>query len=119
MGVGRRQALRRLGDVAERLAERDRTALEELAEGLPLEQFHHDERRALVRPQVVNGADVWVAERPSRAGFLLEAANPLGVAGTLARDDLEGDVTVQPVVAASIDLSHAARADGCEDLVGT
>ncbi len=59
-----------------------------------------------------------MAQRACRSGLLLESADSLGVVRAFVRNDLEGDVAMEPAVAAAVDLPHAARAEWREDLVG-
>ena len=51
-------------------------------------------------------------------GLLLEAAQAIGVGGEGGRQDLDRDVAAEARVLGAVDLPHAARADGGEDLVG-
>lgn len=62
------------------------------AQGLPLHQFHGQERLA---PGLLGGVerhDVRVLERGDRQGLTPEAGDPLRVAGDLGREDLQRDL---------------------------
>ena len=52
-----------------------------------------------------------------RLRFTLEARSPDRVVGDAWREDLDGDVAVQPGVARAVDLAHAARADERDDFI--
>jgi len=49
--------------------------------------------------------------------FALESRQALGIGGEQIRQDLDGDVAMQPRVAGAIHLPHAARANGRNDFV--
>jgi hypothetical protein len=51
------------------------------------------------------------------AGLALEALAPIGIGCQIGRQDLDGDVAVQPRVARAIDLAHAAGTERGEDFV--
>ena len=53
-----------------------------------------------------------------RASLALKARQAFGVPGELARKHFDGDIALDPRVAGAIDLSHTARADRGNDLVG-
>ena len=123
----------RLGDVsgdAQRLVQRQRPPLEAPGERLPVEAFHDEEvdrrirlvgcRRAARRPlaaDVVQRADVGVAEGPHGARLALEALAQGGVGGHVGRQDLDGDGTIQARVRRPVHLAHAAGAEGVDYLV--
>ncbi len=73
---------------------------------------------ALGRADVVDGGDVRMVQRRGRAGFLLEARQPLGIRRELLRQDLDRDLAAEPRVAGQPDLAHAAGAELLLDLVG-
>src|SRR5690349_18476346 len=65
----------------------------------------------VIRPDVVNLANVRMIERGNRTRFLLEAPS------VMALQSLDGDDTVEPCVACFPDLAHAPTADQGQDLV--
>ena len=76
------------------------------------------ERRALdvlhdqvIRADVVKLTNVGMIQRSHRSGFAFESFAELGL-GNFDRDD-----TIKPCVAGLVDLSHATRTDGRDDLV--
>ena len=56
-------------------------------------------------------------ERGDGLRLALEARAAIRIVGERRRQDLDGDVAVEPRIAGAIDLAHAARADGAEHLV--
>ena len=63
-------------------------------------------------------ADVRVGQAGDRPGFTLEPLAALGIRRQRGRQNLDGDVAIQPRVAGPIDLSHATGAERPEDLEG-
>src|SRR5688500_10037600 len=118
-GVRRGEALGDLARPVERPAQRRRTTLEPGAQALSVEELRHQVRRAVSRSQVVEDEDVGMIEGARRARLLLEAAQPVGVAGQRCRQHLERYLPAQPTVESAIDLSHPAGAERRDDLIGT
>ncbi len=58
-------------------------------------------------------------ERGQHLRFALEARHAFGVLREGRRQNFDGDVAIQFGIACTIDLAHPARADGCEDFVGS
>ena len=50
-------------------------------------------------------------------GFLLEAAQPVGIARESLRQDLDGHLAFEARVAGAVDLAHAARAQQRDNFV--
>ena len=91
---------------------------EPLAQGLAFEELGNQVRPAVVRAHVVDGQHVGMVEGRDGMRFLLEASQPLGVLGGVARDHLEADLAPETRVAGSIDFAHPTRPDRGHDLVG-
>jgi len=117
--VRRRQRLGDLGPVLHGLADRQAPVIQALAERLPLQQLADDVGGALVVADVVDGEDARVAEAAGRARLVGETAEPVGVGVEVGRQDLQGDVASQAIVAHAVDLAHTAGAERTDDLVGT
>jgi hypothetical protein len=66
---------------------------------------------------VVDGEDVGMVQRRGGAGFLLEAAQALGVPGEGCRQNLYGDVAPETRIARAIDLAHAPGAKSAQDFI--
>ena len=113
-----REAVDDLERVVDRLARRELAAREDRPERLALEQLLDDVGRALVRADVVDRGDVGMVQDARRLGLLLEPAQPVGVGGEGGGQDLDRHVAAQARVLRAIHLSHPARADLREDLVG-
>ena len=94
--------------MGKRLVQRHRARFDPLGQRRPLDQLHHQ----VVGTDIVNVADVGVIQRGDRANLALEAfAEPLG-------GNLDGHLAPHARIAGAIHLSHAARADERQDLVG-
>ena len=61
--------------------------------------------------------DVRVVERRRKPRLLLEPRATLGVCGDAFGQDLDGNATVQARVRCLVHRTHAALADGADDLV--
>ena len=101
----------------DRLAHRDRAAVEPLAQGLAFQQLHDEVGGAVLRADVVDGDDVGMIESGDGARFLLEAAQAVAVGGDGLWQDLDGDLAIEPGVASAINFAHSTVADGSDDLV--
>ena len=96
------ESIANLRGVLQRLIERQRS-LERRA----LDVLHHQ----VIRPDIVERADVGMIQRRDSARFALESFAELGL-GNLDRDD-----AIEARVAGLVHLAHAARADGRKDFV--
>ena len=73
----------------------------------------HELHDQVVRPDVVELADVRAVERGNGLGFAIEALRELLLA------DLDRDDPIEPRVLRAIHVAHGAGSDGGENLVGT
>src|SRR5215471_11152075 len=93
-----------LGAECEYLVERQRSArlLDSIRERLTLEVLHHDVVDAVLRADVVDGADVWMLERGNRVRFALKPRAHFGIGRRVAMEHFEGDGTMQASVRRAI-----------------
>ena len=91
-----------------------RTAVERLA----FEILHDEVLDAILISHVVERADVGMRELRDRLGLPLETLPKIPAPGESVRQHLDRDDPLEPRVPRPIDLSHPARAEGREDLVG-
>jgi hypothetical protein len=59
----------------------------------------------------MNGEDVGMLDAGQRLGLALEAREAFRVSRHRLREDLDGDVAVEPFIAGAVHLAHATRAD--------
>ena len=83
----------------------------------PGDELHHEEIDAVIGIEVVNGRDVRVIEPRQRQRFLLESGAALVVGEAAVRQQLEGDVAIETLVARPIHDAHPAGADSLQDPV--
>ena len=114
--VRRGEAARDLGRVVDRLARRQRRAVDPRAERLAFEQLGDDVGSAVVAADVVDREDVRMIEHPGRARFLLEASKPIGIVSERAGEDFDRDVAREARVLRPIDLAHPAGTDRTQRL---
>ena len=113
-----REAVRDLDPDLDGAALRERRALEARAQALSLQELHDGEGDALARYEIVYCQDIGVVQGGHRVGLAFEPGERVGVLRERFRQDLDRDEAVQFRIACFVHLSHAARAEGREDLVG-
>ena len=102
---------------AQRVVQRQRpVATDPLGEVLALEQLGHREADLALAREVVDGEDVWVRDPGQGLGLALESLERLGIVRHRFRQHLHRHPAVEMAVAGDVDLSHAARTEGFEDL---
>ena len=69
--------------------------------------------------EVEDNEQIRMVERSSGASLLLEAAQAIGIIRQRLRQDLDGHFAADARIAGAVDLTHAAGAEGGDDLVGT
>ena len=82
-----------------------------------LQIFHHDERTSIVLADFVDGADVGMIQRGSRARFAAEAFERLRILGHFIGQKLQSDETAQPGVFGLVNYAHAAAAEFFNDAI--
>ena len=114
--VGCRQPACNLYGVVHRLADRDRSLLEPLAQRLALQQFGDQIRRVSVpRAEAIYGDDIGMIECGRGPGFLLKTPQPVGIGSQLLGQQLKRDFTAQAVVAGSIHFAHGPGTERRQD----
>jgi hypothetical protein len=115
MGGG--QAARHLDRVVEGLWRWEGSSGKARPQSRAFEQLEHDEGRALLLAGVEDGHQVRMAEGAGGPRLQLEAAQALGVRAEAIEQDLDRDLTAEAGIAGAVDLAHASRAEGTENLV--
>lgn len=111
----RDQGVHDLPRVCDCLRWRKRTASEDRAEVLAVQELGDDERQIAGDTDIVHGDDVRVIQRRGRAGLDFEPADLL--ARDRAAHGLDRDVAAQACVARPVDFAHPALANQGENLV--
>ena len=75
----RRKSLRNLYPVIDDLPNRQRTALQSLAQRFAFQQFRNQVRRTLVDSHLVHGQNIRMIQGGSRTRLLLESMQPIGI----------------------------------------
>ena len=115
--MGLREPVGDRGGHLQRAPRLHRPGLQNLSQGLPLDELHAEIGLGLRLPEVVDGDDGRMVERRRCACLELEAAQPVGVVGQLRGQQLQRDVTIELCVAREIDFSHPARTEeGANDV---
>jgi hypothetical protein len=92
-------------------------AADTFAQGLPFEEFHHEEGLAIVLADVVNGANARMIQGGRGAGFALKTFERRRIFGEVGRQEFESDLAAETRVFGSKNLAHAAAAQGVDDPV--
>ncbi len=101
------------------LRQRDGTFFESFGQGFALQMLHDQEARPFLLTHIEERADVGVREGRDHLGFALEALLDLGRGGQVVRKHLDRDRAIETAIASQVDLTHAARTEGAENLVGS
>ena len=115
--VGRRQSVRDLHRILQRLSERQPLARNHLVQRLARDVLHGDEVEAVIAGDIVNGDDVGVIQRRGRFCLLHEAPLALSVRDFLRRQDFDGDKAIEVRVPGFVNHAHPALAQFLDDLV--
>ena len=116
LGVGGAEPL---GDLRDDVEDEQRIAAalgEPILERHPFEQFHHDEGTAAALAEIVDGADVGMAEGRSGSGLALEAQQGNEVVCERGRQHLQRHDTTTGVDGL-VDDAHAATPEFSNELV--
>ena len=89
----------------------------QIRERLPFDQLQGEERQTVDFLDRVDGDDVGMVECGGGACLALEPFAPIGIAGKLARQDLESHPPLEPGVICEVDLPHATLAQQLNDSV--
>ena len=103
----------------QRLGRREAAVLQPLRQRLSVDELEDEKRRAAGFFEAVNRGNMRMTERRERLRLSLEPGDAIRVTGHRVGQRLDGDVTLQPGIAGTIDVAHPARAEHGENLVGT
>ena len=117
--VGRGERFSQCGGDRENPIDRQAARQNDPIERLAFDELHREEVDPIRLLDRIDRHDVRVVESGDGACLALEAREPLGIAGHVGREHLEGDVAREPGVASPIDLAHAASAERGRDLIRT
>ena len=84
---------------------------------LALDQFHDEGRRAPALFQAVDAGDVRMVQRREDFGFALKPSQPIVIRRDGRRQDLDGDLALQPGVGGPIHLPHSALTEQGGDFI--
>ena len=113
--------VQRVGDLSrdgQRLANRKRAAVQPIGERFALHELEDQRpdrglpgsRRRVDLLDAMNGADMRMIERGQDARLALEAREAIRIGREQCRQQLDGDVSIEPGVARAIHLAHASSA---------
>ncbi len=111
------QSLRHRDREGQRRFERQLAAAEALLHRFALQMLEDEEIAAIMRAEVVNGADAGMAQPRDGFGFALQPRARGRRERRLGGDDLDRHDPIEQRVAGGVDFPHTARAERAEDLV--
>jgi hypothetical protein len=115
LGVGDVESIGNLNSEVKDLRKWKRVAMNMLAQGLAVNEFHGDERTMILLANVVDGANAGVVESGSGVGFAAKALQSLGILRHVFGQKLEGDGAVQASVLGFVDHTHSASTEFFND----
>ena len=104
--------------VAHDVTNGQRPADQTLRQGLAVERLHHEERKAIVLADVVQGTNVRMAQARERSRLAFEALAAGRAVGHVPRQDLDRHHSAEPRIDRAVDLAHAAAAEQRVNLIG-
>ena len=119
LAVGLVQGIRDLNGVAQGLIEWQRTLGQPLGQRFALQVLHDQEVGTVLLADVVEGADVRVAQRGNCPGLTLEPLFEIRMSGDMLGQDFDGNGAVQAGVSGFVDFAHSSSAQWGLDFVGT
>ena len=114
--------VQRIGDlpgVLQCIVHTKRAHRDAIVECLALDVLHHQEVRAVLVADIVQGADVRMVQTGNGLGFTTEAGQPLRITREMFRKDLDGDGPSETSVGSLVDFTHPAHTDEADDLIWT
>ena len=115
--VCRLQHLGNFKPVLQRLLERQRTFFQPVGERLALQQLHDQIIGPVLRADVVEMADMRVAQGRNRFGLAFKTRFEIRVGTKMRWQDFDGYISTQSGVARTVHLAHAACTQRRLDLV--
>ena len=95
-----------------------RSLLEPAGECLTFQVLHHQVIDPVLMANVVQRADVRMAQAGDGLGFAVETFAQLRIAGEMLGQNFDRDSAVEPRVARPVDLAHSSGAESGQNLVG-
>ena len=110
-GVGYIESVRNLNAEIEDALERQRLAMDVVAQRFAVDELHGDERLVILFADVVNGADAGVIESGTGVRFAAKALQRLGILQHVLGKEFQRDGALEPGVHGLVDHTHAAGAE--------
>ena len=115
--VGGSERARDLRAVLHGLANGQRSAGDDIGERFSFEKLRDRIRVCAVASDVEDSEDVGMGDAGQRLHLALEARERIRIVGKRRREDLDRDVAAKAGVLGTVDLAHATRSEGRNDLV--
>ena len=119
LAVGEGQPAQHLADDIESARWRYGPFVDQLREGVPLQQLHHQVRHTAVNPEVGDREEVGVRQHGERPRLALELATPLGRRGRALLQHLDRHEPIELHLPALVDHTDAAGAQPRQHLIAS
>jgi hypothetical protein len=100
----------------EKFLERERLAVDMLAQCLAVDEFHGDEWLMILLTNVVDGADAGVVEGGGGVGFAAKTFKGVRIVRHVRREKFQGDEAVEAGVRGFVDFTHSSGAEFLDDV---
>src|SRR2546425_347301 len=90
-----------------------------LAQGDSVDEFHRDEMRAIVFPDLKDLRDIWMVERSGGLRLKHKPLHAIAMRSNISGQDFQRHLAVELGVLRQIYFTHSARAELRDDLVMT
>ena len=94
-----------------------RAPVDAVLQRLPIQEFHGDERLAVLLANIVNRADVGMVQGGGGLRFTLESRQGLRIPGDILRQKFQRHEALQPRVFGLVNDTHASAAELFDDAV--
>jgi hypothetical protein len=99
------------------LIDLERTTVDEVVQGVPLEQLHHEKRLPVVLTDVVERANVWMIQGRRGARLTLKSIGGRLIARELGWEKLDRNRAAESNILRAVDDAHAAAAQRFENAI--
>ena len=110
------QGIGDLFGVQQCLCNRQGTFAKAIGQGFTFNELHNKECHAVLLANV-EGANVRMVQIRNCSGFAFESFFQIGAIRQMGGQDFDRDSAVEPRILSTIDFTHTACANGCEDFI--
>ena len=117
LGVRHIQTIGNLGADGEQSFQFQRTPADAVFQGLAIQKLHHDEPLSIVTGNLVDGADIGMAQRRGGPSFTPKALQRLRIVGDVVGQKLQGHKPAEHEVLGLVHHTHASATQLFQDTI--